>query len=155
MKDGFTLIELMIVIAITAILAAIAIPVYSAYREKAKTAEATADLYDIRLAIELLASDTNQWPNHYEPGVLGPSPEIWDLTLGQAGLINTDGNFQGWQGPYITTTPTQDPWGNNYFFDPDYRINGEDFVVLGSFGPNGVGQNQYDSDDIVIILPAS
>ena len=38
-----------------------------------------------------------------------------------------------------------------HFFDVDYQINGQDYTVIGSFGPNGAGPNQYD-DDIYVIL---
>lgn len=47
-SKGFTLIELMIVVAIIAILAAIAIPNYLRYAMKSKTAEATTNLGAIR-----------------------------------------------------------------------------------------------------------
>jgi hypothetical protein len=46
----------------------------------------------------------------------------------------------------------EDPWGNDYFLDTDYEINGVDYIVLGSFGPNGVGQNLYDDDDVIKII---
>ena len=36
--------------------------------------------------------------------------------------------------------------------DEDYEIDGVDYVVIGSFGPNRVGQNLFDGDDILIIL---
>ena len=49
-------------------------------------------------------------------------------------------------------TSRKDPWGSDYFFDPDYRINGVMWPVVGSFGPNRVGPNQYDSDDIYYIV---
>ncbi len=49
---GFTLIELMIVVAIIGVLAAIAIPQYTNFRLKAKTAEAKSNLGAIRLGEE-------------------------------------------------------------------------------------------------------
>ena len=45
-----------------------------------------------------------------------------------------------------------DPWKNKCFFDPDYTISGAVRVVVGSFGPNRVGPNLYDRDDIWVIL---
>jgi type IV pilus assembly protein PilA len=47
MKKGFTLIELMIVIAIIGILAAVAIPMYSDYTKKARTSEVAGNLKEI------------------------------------------------------------------------------------------------------------
>ena len=142
----------MIVIAIIAILAAIAIPQFSAYREKAKVADATSDLKEIQLVIELLASDTEKWPGPNEVGETA-NQEVWDLNAANAGLVTTNGAFPGWKGPYIASVP-KDPWGNNYFFDPDYKISGVDYAVVGSFGPNGVGPNQYDSDNVIVKLAA-
>ena len=50
MKKGFTLIELMIVIAIIGILAAVAIPMYSDYTKKSRTSEVASNLKDIAQA---------------------------------------------------------------------------------------------------------
>jgi general secretion pathway protein G len=151
---GFTLVELMIVIAIIGILAAIALIVSSSYHTRAKVAEATSDLDMIYKAMILLESDTGQWPGHktisqLEQGV--GNNEIWDLSVKKAGLVDTDGNFPGWSGPYLPSMP-KDPWGNNYFLDTDYQINTVNQIVLGSFGPNGEGPNDYDDDDVIKIL---
>jgi len=56
-EKGFTLIELMIVVAIIGILAAIAIPQFSNYRTKAFNAAAVSDLHTARLAEEALFAD--------------------------------------------------------------------------------------------------
>lgn len=151
---GFTLIELMVVIGIISALSGIAIPTYKSYGEKAKLAQVHADLRNIQQAMELLIIDTDQWPGPSNANVVNPggANEVWDLSLPQAGLVATNGAFPGWDGPYLDSMPL-DPWGNNYFFDSDYDIDGQDFAVIGSFGPNKVGPNQYDSDDVIIILP--
>jgi type IV pilus assembly protein PilA len=55
-QTGFTLIELMIVVAIVAILAAIAMPAYQSYVNRAKATELSAALSGSKTAIEVCAS---------------------------------------------------------------------------------------------------
>ena len=52
-QTGFTLIELMIVVAIVAILAAIALPAYKTYTEKARFSEVIAATGPVKTAVEL------------------------------------------------------------------------------------------------------
>jgi general secretion pathway protein G len=150
---GFTLLELMVVVAIIATLAAVSALVARHYITKAKVIRATGDIEMIYKAIVLLESDTEEWPGHQKVGSTQPSGsnEIWDLSKPKAGLVATDGKFPNWHGPYLTSIPL-DPWGNPYFFDTDYKIDGVDRVVLGSFGPNGKGRNVYDDDNIIKII---
>lgn len=74
-KGGFTLIELMIVVAIIAILAAIAIPNYLNYRYKARTSEAKSNLGAINTLEEAYAAETDD----YITSVANPDvAAIWD-----------------------------------------------------------------------------
>jgi type IV pilus assembly protein PilE len=60
-QDGFTLIELMITVAIVAILSAIAIPAYSEYVMRARITEATTALSDQRLKMERYFQDNRRY----------------------------------------------------------------------------------------------
>jgi len=60
-EKGFTLIELMIVVAIIGILAAIAIPQFSNYRTKAFNSAAISDLHTARLAEEAVFADYQEY----------------------------------------------------------------------------------------------
>jgi len=62
-EKGFTLIELMIVVAIIGILAAIAIPQFASYRVKAFNSAATADLHTAQTTFEVFFNDNNKYPN--------------------------------------------------------------------------------------------
>lgn len=62
-QKGFTLIELMIVIAIIGILAAIAIPQFSAYRVRAFNSAALSDLRNFKTAMEADYADHQAYDN--------------------------------------------------------------------------------------------
>ena len=64
-KEGFTLIELMIVIAIIGILAAIAIPQFSAYRTRSYNSSAQADVRNLATAQEAYYVDWAEYANNY------------------------------------------------------------------------------------------
>jgi type IV pilus assembly protein PilA len=66
MQKGFTLIELMIVVAIIAILAAIAIPAYQNYLIRSQVSEAMTLAGGSRTAVAEFYSNTGRWPSGNE-----------------------------------------------------------------------------------------
>ena len=149
-SPGWTVIEIMIVVLVIGVLLGVALPHVGKSRDAARTEQAKADLAMLSNAILQLAWDTGKWPGGLDRSVTG-DVETWDLSTASAGLLSTNSSFAGWKGPYLPRIPL-DPWGSRYFFDPDYRIGSADRVVVGSFGPNKVGANVYDGDNIYVIL---
>src|SRR5688572_6112143 len=67
MTRAFTLIELLIVVAIIAILAAIAVPNFLEAQVRAKVSRVKADIRSMATAIESYAVDNNKYPFHNNP----------------------------------------------------------------------------------------
>jgi prepilin-type N-terminal cleavage/methylation domain-containing protein len=105
MKRGFSLIELLVVVAIIAILVGVATPYYSDYVKESKRAKALQDLDVLKQSIVLFNSQEDL---PYQ-GQLATQPPYLPL-LGE-------NDFNGLQGRYLTYIPT-DPWGKNYKLDP-------------------------------------
>ena len=76
-QSGFTLIELMIVIAIVGILAAIALPAYQDYTVRAKLSEALANLAESKTTIAEYYASNNQFPTVTSAGInTNPNTDI-------------------------------------------------------------------------------
>jgi len=105
-KGGFTLIELMIVVAIIGILAAIAIPNFLRFQLKAKSSEGKTNLAAIRTAEQSYYSEFGRYVS------ADPSPTAYGGTSKTG--FTAMGNNNGGTGPGFTTLGWS-PEGNVYF----------------------------------------
>ncbi|UOO81833.1 pilin [Uruburuella testudinis] len=133
-QKGFTLIELMIVIAIIGILAVIALPAYQDYTARAQVSEAFSLAEGQKAAVTEFFADRGEWPDdNADAGVAAPTDingrYVEQVTIGGEGVITatmreTDTNADI-RGRTLTLTPTQQggsfTWACNGTIDAKFR----------------------------------
>ena len=116
---GFTLIELMVVILILAILAALVVPRVIGRPEDAQIAKAKTDISTLSAALKQFRLDCDRYPTQDE---------------GLDALRQAPSDVQAkWHGPYIDKTIPNDPWGQPYVYKYP-GSEGQDSYDLLSYG---------------------
>ena len=123
---GFTLIELMVVIAIILILALIAIPAYRNMQDRARKSRVQSDLRTLANALQMFYTDWNQYPVMATAGRLeDKSGNAGGELTGNNGSVNKSGQISatGEAGPihYIEKLPIDpfDPNAESYYYCSD------------------------------------
>jgi len=117
-QQGFTLIELMIVIAIVAILVALAVPAYQDYTIRAKVSECINSAAPLKLGVaEFRMTDGVNWPTAEQAGVDGVAGEstecqVWQYDAASGAITVTAKDTVGVAGVSATLTPS-DPTAEN------------------------------------------
>ena len=131
-QGGFTLIEIMVVMAIIAMLAAMVGPRIMGALTKSQRQGATAQIERLGAALDTYRLDMGRYPTTQE---------------GLGALIQPPGNAGRWDGPYLNKSQVPlDPWDNPY----QYRSPGGGGrpYDLFSFGGDGAPGGEGDSRDI-------
>ncbi|MFH1791496.1 MAG: type II secretion system protein [Candidatus Omnitrophota bacterium] len=141
-SKGFTLLEILIVIAILGVLLAIAAATMGRHVEKAEQKRVEQDLNTLASVITTYYSTNRAWPGAGNSG--------YDITTAAQWQTLID---DGW----LKTMP-KDPWGNVYYFDGNPSTeSGEGCSSIYSIGPNKTDDAAGDKhgeggDDIVHYL---
>ena len=131
-SHGFTLIEIMVVVAIIAILGATVVPLIMDRPEQARVVKAKQDIASISAALDLYNLDNFSYPSS-EQGLQAlverpsgdPEPANWKT------------------GGYLKKLP-KDPWGRDYEYLSPGEGGAYDIISLGRDGQEG--GTEYDAD---------
>lgn len=130
-SDGFSLVELLVVLAIMGLLVGIVAPRVLRYLDGAKVESAKAQIHNIDGALELYYLDTGRYPTDEQ---------------GLAALAVAPDDTLAWNGPYLKGADTlADPWGKPFIYRAPTA--GSSFSVI-SFGKDGKEGGEGDDSDL-------
>lgn len=112
-KGGFTLVELLIVIIVIAVLAAVSVPKFADRTQRAKEAALRAELKSLRDAVDRFKADTGLWPGELAQLDDTSTPAFALNNGGQRKVIPNE----TFKGPYLSRVPTSPITGAAYVYD--------------------------------------
>lgn len=129
LENGFTLLELLVVLAIMGMLAAIIAPQVIKYLGTSKTQTAKVQINNVVSALELFRLDVGRYPTQQE---------------GLESLVVAAPTAPNWNGPYLKKdSALRDPWGTGYIYQNPGQHGEIDVFTLGQDkAPGGTGEAQ-------------
>lgn len=120
-RAAFTLVEMLLVLVILAVLAAIVIPKMSGRSQQAKITAAHSQISSMEMALDSFEVDTGFYPQG---------------AAGLNSLVDEPSNTPNWKGPYLKKGIPADPWGNSYVYTFPGKNNPKGYDLM-SPGPDG------------------
>ncbi|MGH8673904.1 MAG: type II secretion system major pseudopilin GspG [Burkholderiales bacterium] len=123
---GFTLLELLVVVAIIGLLVGYVAPRYFSQVGKSEVAATKAQMDAFEKALDQYRLDTGKYPA---------------TELGLNALVTRPNNEPKWNGPYLKKAVPLDPWGNAYQYKSPSDKGDFEIVSYGKDGqPGGTGE---------------
>jgi general secretion pathway protein G len=124
-EAGFTLVELLVVMVILGLLAALVVPSYLGRERKARAQAAKTQVELLGTALDTFRLDIGRYPTSQE---------------GLAALRSAPSGLSRWDGPYLKKDVPLDPWGRAYTYESPGQHGEYDLSTLGADGaPGGDG----------------
>lgn len=127
LRSAFTLIELLLVLVILGILAAIVVPKFAGRTEQARVTAAHTQISAFSTALDAFEVDNGYYPKGKN---------------GLQDLVQKPRDAQNWHGPYVKDIPN-DPWNNPYAYESPGRRNTSSYDLM-SAGPDGRAGSEDD-----------
>lgn len=129
-QRGFTLMELLVVLAILGLLMSLVGPRVLNQLGGAKTKTTGIQIKDLEQSLEMYKLDVGRFPSTEE---------------GLAALVTKPGNAPGWNGPYLKSDVPLDPWNREYH----YKYPGERGELdIFSYGQDGRAGGEGEDADV-------
>lgn len=130
-EGGYTLTELLVVMAVIGLLAAVITPGLTGHLGRARVKTAQIQLETLAAGVESFRTDVGRYPARGE---------------GLAALLSEPSGAEGWTGPYIKNgRQLKDPWGFEIRYEP--REDGTGFFV-NSYGSDGRAEGSGTAKDL-------
>ena len=130
-RKGFTLVELLLVITIISVLAAVVVPRFFGRSQEARITAAKQTIAGtLGIALDMFEQDTGRYPL---------ADEGLDVRIKDPGA-------PGWKGPYVKSNIIpKDPWGGDYYYAyPSELTDSEVLYDVVSAGADGIKGNDDD-----------
>lgn len=129
-ERGVTLLEMLAVLAIIGLIAALAAPQVVGYLDRSRVDAAEVQIKSLDTVLDMYRMDVGRYP---------------EARVGLTGLVSQPEGAERWNGPYLRSGDAlTDPWGNTYGYDVSEDGQSASVYSLGADGAEGGEGNAAD-----------